>query len=227
MPATLVGESARGEFVAFLDDDARAEPDWCERIVAAFRNVQPKPVSVGGKILPLYDTPLPGWFPREIEVRSWGEEPGFLDQTKSRYGFSGSNMSFPRNVLARYDGFCTELGMQGRTLRMGEDSDLFNRIQEHEPLFWYDPRLIVHHLVPRRNLTLRYRLARAYASGRSLAFIREKRSESNSLRIELLNTGFLAKESAMSLWRDRKDRAAQFLKLCELIKQLGILTGRR
>ena len=219
-------QSARGEFVAFMDDDARAESNWCAGILDAFRSVDPKPVSVGGKILPLFDDPLPSWFSREFEVRTWGETSCFLDETKSRYGFSGSNMSFPRDVLARYKGFSRELGMQGGKLRMGEDSYLFNRIQEQEPLFWYDPKLVVHHLVPKRNLSLRYRLARAYASGRSLAFMRKEKSETNSLRIELLNTGYHAKEFALSLLHERKNRTNQFLKLCEFIKQLGVLTGR-
>jgi len=219
-------QSACGEFVAFMDDDARAEQDWGERIIAAFRNIQPRPVSVGGKILPLYDAPLPSWFSREIEVRSWGEEPCFLDEAKRRYGFSGSNMSFPRDVLERYGGFSTELGMQGSKLRLGEESYLYNRIQEQEPLFWYDPKLIVHHLVPRRNLTLRYRLARAYAAGRSTAFMIKEKSETNSLRVELLNTGCIARELALLFWRDRKNRSTQFLKLLEFTRQLGILTGR-
>lgn len=218
--------SARGEFVAFMDDDARAEPDWCQGILNAFRSVDPQPVSVGGKILPLYDAPLPKWFPPEIEIRSWGDIPCFLDESRRQYGFSGSNMSFPREVLARYGGFSTELGMQGRKIRLGEDSHLFSCIQEKEPLFWYDPNLIVHHLVPKRNLRLSYRLTRAYASGKSLAFMRQERSETNNLRVELLNTAYLFKELAVSLLRDRKSRATQFLKLCEFFKQLGILTGR-
>lgn len=219
-------QSAHGEFVAFMDDDARAEPNWCEGILHAFRNVDPQPVSVGGKILPLFDAPIPGWFSPDIEIRSWGETPCFLDETRRRYGFSGSNMSFPREVLARYGGFSTELGMQGRKIRLGEDSHLFNRIQEKEPLFWYDPELIVHHLVPKRNLRLGYRLTRAYASGKSVAFMRKEQSETSSLRVELLNTAYSLKELAKSFWRDRKNRSTQFLKLCEFCKQLGVLVGR-
>jgi glycosyltransferase involved in cell wall biosynthesis len=219
-------QSANGEFVAFMDDDARAASDWCERIVAAFRNVTPRPVSVGGKILPLFESPLPSWFTPEIEIRSWGESAGFLDGPRRRYGFSGSNMSFPLDVFARYGGFSTGLGMQGNTIRLGEDSHLFNRIQEQEPLFWYDPQLIVHHLVPKRNLRLRYRLIRAYAAGKSVAFMQLERGERNSLSRELFNAVYFVKELCRSLLRERGDRSVQFRKLCDLVKQIGVLNGR-
>jgi glycosyltransferase involved in cell wall biosynthesis len=218
--------SAKGEFVAFLDDDARAATDWCERIVTAFRTVTPVPVSVGGKILPVFNGALPAWFTPEIEIRSWGETPCFLDGPRTCYGFSGSNMSFPREVLARYGGFSPGLGMQGDRIRLGEDSHLYNRIQEHEPLFWYDPHLVVHHLVPPRNLRLRYRLSRAYASGASVAFMRRERGESFSLRDELPNTLYLFKEFLRVLVFQWSNRTEQFRKLSDLVKQAGMLSGR-
>jgi glycosyltransferase involved in cell wall biosynthesis len=165
-------QSARGEFIAFMDDDARAAIDWCERIVATFRLVNPRPAAVGGKVLPLFESPMPRWFTPEVEIRSWGEAAGFLEEPRRRYGFSGSNMSFPKEIFTRFGGFSTELGMQGRKIRLGEDSHLFRRIQEWEPYFWYDPLLIVHHLVPPRNMRISYRLARAYASGKSVAFMK-------------------------------------------------------
>lgn len=218
-------QSARGEFVAFMDDDARAANDWCAKIVAAFHRVTPRPVSVGGKVLPIFDAALPKWFVPEIEIRTWGEQAGFLEGPRRRYGFSGSNMAFPREVLARYDGFAAGLGMQGRKIRLGEDSHLFNRIQEREPFFWYDPELIVHHLVPQRNLRIGYRLTRAYAAGKSVAFMQRERGEAGGLRTELMNAAYLAKELCRSLLVDRNDRPTQFRKFCDLVKQIGVLSG--
>ena len=219
-------QSARGKIVAFIDDDARTASDWGARIVEAFQTVVPRPVSVGGKILPLFDAPLPSWFSAEIEVRTWGEGSGFLEGPRRRYGFSGSNMAFPREVLTRYGGFSAGLGMQGHKIRLGEDSDLFSRIQEREPLFWYDPKLIVYHLVPQRNLSLRYRLKRAYASGQAVAFMKRERGERKNCRIELLNTAYFAKELLRSMLLNRGDRPVQFGKLCDLYKQIGVLIGR-
>jgi glycosyltransferase involved in cell wall biosynthesis len=219
-------QSANGEFVAFLDDDARAAADWCEGVLTAFRTVLPQPVSVGGRILPMFDAPLPAWFTEELEIRTWGDSSCFLDAQTARYGFSGSNMAFPKEVLIRYGGFSTSLGMQGRKIRLGEDSLLFSRIQDREPLLWYDPSLIVHHLVPQRNLGMKYRLTRAYAAGRSLAFMQRERDELNSWWVELNNTAYFIKELITSLFSERQNPAAQFRKLSDLVKQCGLLMGR-
>jgi len=158
-------------------------------------------------------------------VRTWGEVSGFLEGPRQRYGFSGSNMAFPREVLERYGGFSAGLGMHGRKIRLGEDSDLFNRLQEREPLFWYDPQLIVHHLVPRRNLKLGYRLKRAYAAGQAVAFMQRERGERLGGRVELLNTAYLVRELLRALLLERGDRRGQFRRLCDLCKQVGVLIG--
>ena len=65
-------QEARGLLVSYIDDDARAEPDWCERIVEAFEIVTPPPVCVGGPINPYYQTTPPPWFRDGFELRSWG-----------------------------------------------------------------------------------------------------------------------------------------------------------
>ncbi len=41
---------AQGDVVAFLDDDAHAEPDWLERLLSAY--ARPEVVGVGGGVLP-------------------------------------------------------------------------------------------------------------------------------------------------------------------------------
>src|SRR5688572_24138158 len=44
---------ARGTVIAFLDDDAVAEPDWIERLAGPYRD--PQVAGVGGAILPLWE----------------------------------------------------------------------------------------------------------------------------------------------------------------------------
>src|SRR5258706_6939394 len=56
--------TALGEIVAFLDDDAIAEPDWLENLVE--RYADPDVVGAGGKIVPLWETSRPIWFPEEF-----------------------------------------------------------------------------------------------------------------------------------------------------------------
>lgn len=163
---------ARGEYVAYLDDDAQATPEWCERILNAFATVHPKPVAVGGKILPRYETAPPKWFAEDLEIRTWGEEKGFLESKRAPYGFSGSNMALPKHILKKYGGFSPEYGMVGNKVRVGDETELFLRIYQDYPYFWYDPEIIVHHWVPRQKMTVMYCVRRAFHCGLSSAKLR-------------------------------------------------------
>src|ERR1700730_13394641 len=50
---------AQGALIAFLDDDAIAEPDWLERLS---NNCQdPRILGTGGYVEPLWDEKKPGW----------------------------------------------------------------------------------------------------------------------------------------------------------------------
>jgi glycosyltransferase involved in cell wall biosynthesis len=165
---------ALAPFVAFIDDDARAEPDWAERILRHFSTVEPQPFCVGGKYLPWYETPPPAWFTDDFETRTWGETEGFLTGQRQRFGLSGSNMAYPKAVLETYGGFPTDPALMQRNL--GEETHLNYRIfnahpQRRDRLFFYDPKLIVHHYTTPRNWETGYRLQRARKAGISIAFV--------------------------------------------------------
>lgn len=160
---------AQGTLVAYIDDDAKATQDWCERIVTAFQTVTPQPVAVGGEIRPFYETAPPEWISEEFEKRTWGDTVGFLQPPRARYGFSGSNMAFQKIVLERFGGFSSEYGMTGHTVRMGEDTELFSRLYEQHPWFWYDPAILVYHWTPVSIMKISYRFWRAFRSGEAIA----------------------------------------------------------
>lgn len=158
-------KNARAEYVAFIDDDALASCDWCENILAAFRDIKPVPTAVGGPIYPWVTSPLPTWFDEDLEVRSWGDRAHYLVPPRAKIGFSGSNMAFPKKVLELYGGFNPAFGMSGGDIRMGEDTELFFRLFSHSPLFWYDPDIVVKHHVSGTVLTLKGRFQRWYQNG--------------------------------------------------------------
>jgi len=166
---------ARGKYVAYIDDDAKATPDWCKRILNPFSTVTPTPAAVGGQIFPYYETLPPVWFCDDFEIRTWGEKSGFLELPRARQGFSGSNMAFQRSILERFGGFSSMYGIVGGKLRMGEDTEFFNRIYDEEPKFWYDPAITVYHWTPRRNCTLSYRFIRGYRVGESVIHMQQRR----------------------------------------------------
>ncbi len=158
---------ARGEYVAYLDDDARADPVWIAGIHKIIQQSDRRPIGIGGPIYPYYLSEKPDWFLDEYEIRTWGDAPRFLEKGEF---FSGSNMVFSREVLARFGGFDTDLGVKGDTLNLGEETRLFNKIWdgflEHE-LFYYSPALKVYHLVPADKMNLHYFFKRRFMVGQS------------------------------------------------------------
>ena len=155
---------AQGEYVAFMDDDAQASQDWLETALSCFQEIQPPPFAIGGKILPIYNSPKPKWFKDEWETRTWGEQPRLLRKGES---FSGSNMIFKKEVLQAYGGFDTRVGVKGVYLSVGEETGLFQRIWQEEgaACFYYSPRLVVYHAVPHYKMTVSYSLKRAFVTG--------------------------------------------------------------
>lgn len=157
-----------GAYVAFMDDDAKADPHWLEYAVRCFGEIFPRPVAVGGPIFPYYDAPKQAWFKDEYEVRSWGDSERFLRRGES---FSGSNMIFRRDALEVFGGFDVRVGMKGTMISVGEETSLFQKIAasvgscEGLPLY-YSPRMLVYHVVAARKMHVRYHLHRAFATGR-------------------------------------------------------------
>ncbi|MEW6536571.1 MAG: glycosyltransferase family 2 protein [Candidatus Auribacterota bacterium] len=165
-------KEAKGEYVVYIDDDAKASPNWCERILINYDTVTPTPVVVGGQILPWHECEPPIWFHESFEKASCGDNAKFLQPPLAHTGFSGSNMCFKKSLFTSYGGFSTELGMIGNETRMGEETELFLKIFEHEPYFWYDPQLIVYHWVPSRKMLISYRMLRMYKVGYSDVLLR-------------------------------------------------------
>ena len=202
-------KEAQGEYVAYIDDDAQASPDWCERILKAFSNVKPAPVAVGGKILPWYESSPPVWFSDELETRTWGDEAGFLKPPRDAYGFSGSNMAFPRRIFYKLGGFSTGFGMVGGKLRMGEDTEFFFRLYKNgKDKIWYDPEIQVKHFTPTTHFFLSYRLKRAYVTGTSYAYLKSSWSNYSSWIKSLLGIPYvILKEIINALSASSYDRS--------------------
>jgi glycosyltransferase involved in cell wall biosynthesis len=158
--------SARGVYVAYIDDDAQAETGWLQRALEWFAHARPSPQVVGGPIRPLYDAPKPPWFQDKYETRTWGDAARSLQRGES---FSGSNMIWNRAVIERVGGFNPSLGMKGRELSVGEESAAFDRLWRlvEQPVLWYDPDLIVYHWTDPNKMRPAYYLQRAFAAGQA------------------------------------------------------------
>jgi glycosyltransferase involved in cell wall biosynthesis len=203
-------QAALGTYVAFLDDDARAEANWLE---TAQGLIERNPINlrcVGGPIHPFYTSPQPDWWLDSYEIRTRGDVERHLRQGEF---FSGSNMVWLKDALHSHGGFDSSAGMKGRLLGMGEETGLFRHVWEGEesPVFLYSPDLRVYHWVPPEKMTMGYIVKRAAANGQFEASFALSQNTNFAGRLRLVGATLrtLAFEIPTTLLRRRHYRTTQ------------------
>jgi len=163
--------AATGEVVAFLDDDAAAEPGWLEELLGGYDD--PDVQGVGGAIEPAWARGRPRWFPLEFDWVVGCTYRGLPRSAARVRNPIGANMSFRRSLFDAVGGFRDGLGRIGATPVGGEETEFCIRAVQHDSRarFLYRPRAIVRHHVPSNRATWRYFSARCYGEGLSKATI--------------------------------------------------------
>jgi glycosyltransferase involved in cell wall biosynthesis len=153
-------KEAKTLWVSYLDDDARARPDFAERIIYTAQNFSFD--CFGGVYLPWYMFGRPPWFRDE-----YGTNGKLLDETGvlSKGEISGGVSVFKKSVLEQLGGFPTSLGMSGNTIAYGEETLLQVRMRRKGFVIGFDPGLQVDHLMPLPKMTVRWMLKSAYRHG--------------------------------------------------------------
>lgn len=158
---------AKGRLLCFMDDDAEAEPEFLERI-ATFFNTHADVAGLGGRIIPKYIPSEPAWMSYYVSSLV-----GNFDYSKTVTVFKPgkfpleSNMTVLKSCFAAIGGFNTALPGVVGTLRVGgEGKEFFLRLQQSGKKIYYDPAIIVHHVVEIKKLTPHYMYRIASGIGR-------------------------------------------------------------
>ncbi|MEU3428563.1 glycosyltransferase family 2 protein [Streptomyces gardneri] len=161
--------AARCEVVAFLDDDAAAEPDWSLGLLA--RYADPEVAGVGGLVRPRWVTRRPVWFPPEFDWVVGCSYRGLPRHLAPVRNFIGANMSFRRAEVVAVGGFRADLGRVGTRPLGCEETELCLRIAARRPdaVLLHEPAAAVRHRVPAVRATWAYFVSRCYAEGLSKA----------------------------------------------------------
>lgn len=186
-------EIAESDVVVFLDDDAHAEPDWLERLLAAYQDKNV--LGVGGKILPDWEAgKRPSWLPLEFLWVVGCSYQGLPDKKAEVRNPIGANMSFRRSVFSVVGGFDTSVGRtNARSKPLGcEETEFSIRMREMLPgsQVIYEPEAIVHHHVDNVRATWSYFIRRCFAEGYSKAHVSRMAGASAALSAE---KGYVAK----------------------------------
>jgi len=141
-------ERVRSTVIAFLDDDAAAEPTWLETLLRVYAE-DLDAVAVGGAPMPDHEGERPGWFPHEFDW-VFGCHYAFLPETRQPVRhLIGANMSVRTSALRAVGGFHSDTH---------DDMDLSHRIAAaHGPAaVLYEPAARVRHVVHPERLTWNY-----------------------------------------------------------------------
>ncbi len=160
---------ARGDVIAFMDEDAVAAPDWLARLAASYEN--PQVLGVGGAIEPMWLSKRPAWFPEEFNWVVGCTYLGMPQTAAPVRNLIGCNMSFRRQVFESLGGFRNGVGRIGLRPTGCEETELCIRASQHWPAgtLLYEPKAQVSHRVPASRAQWGYFRSRCYAEGLSKA----------------------------------------------------------
>ena len=139
-------EQASGDVIAFLDDDAVANPEWVAKLVDGYE--QTDAIAVGGRMVADWVAGKPAYLPAEF---SWlvgvNYEPRLEPWTEVRNTL-GSNLSFRREVFEEVGGFDEQVGLQGEKQIQAEETELCIRMADAFGRgVLYNPEAVVAHKV--------------------------------------------------------------------------------
>lgn len=155
---------ANGRYIAYFDDDARANPEWLA--TAEWAMSERKPICFGGPFYPFYISKKPIWFRDEYGSKNLGDSPRSLAVSEV---FAGGNVVFEAKSLRSSGGFDPDFCKPSDKWTYGDEDlpQLRLRLQYPDREFYYDPRLYIKHLVRPERLNL-FRAAReCFAMGRA------------------------------------------------------------
>ena len=149
---------ARGNVLAFTDDDVTMEPTWLHHLTAGLRSGDW--AGAGGRTFPERGFVPPHWLPTEgryalapLAVFDMGADAKELEETPF-----GNNMAFRKELFEKYGGFHTGLGPRAGSdgPQKSEDSEFGERLLAAGERFRYEPGAVVYHSVPPSRLQKKY-----------------------------------------------------------------------
>jgi glucosyl-dolichyl phosphate glucuronosyltransferase len=181
--------TATGDIVAFLDDDAVADPGWLEALEEGFQD--PGVVGVGGRTEPIWASGRrPRWFPLEFDWTVGCTYRGMPAVRAPIRNVMGGNAAFLREVVSEVGGFHSGIGrsVQGRKSRpLGcEETEFCIRLSQRKPgsVMLFEPRARIGHKVSRQREGFAYFRSRCYAEGLSKALVTQEVGTQDGLSSE-------------------------------------------
>jgi glycosyltransferase involved in cell wall biosynthesis len=159
--------AATSDVVAFIDDDATAEPGWLASLAEPFE-ASDWLVGAGGAVVPVWASDR-RWLPDELlwligcTYGGHREDPGPIRNP------IGCNMAFRRQELLAVGGFAPDFGKRGAALVTCDETEVALRLERAhgQGRISYVPTARVHHFIPAARLGWRQLVRRCVSEGLS------------------------------------------------------------
>ena len=179
-------ESAKGEIIAFTDDDVLMDKGWLKDLIKATNRYREYD-GFGGRIVPLWRTKPPAWLGISGEynalrgtvfLRDDGCDDKEYCETKSVVP-CGANMFFRKRGVDENGLFRSDLGPQAGIPGAAEDTEYCQRMVNRGKKFMYIGNAIAYHPVEPEKLTKSYLTKWRYYCARSV--VRSKGIPDNTI----------------------------------------------
>jgi len=92
-------KEAKGDIIAFFDDDAVADEDWLKELERMYREYDA--IAAGGRLMPKWITKKPKLLPEEYYWLIGATHKGFPEEVTEVRNTFGSNISFKADVISQ------------------------------------------------------------------------------------------------------------------------------
>ena len=209
---TKGAEIASNEIVAFIDDDATAEPDWIEQLLAVYEETDA--IAVGGDVVPDWQTEKPDFFPAEFYWLVGCVEPGFAEDGQEVRNTYGSNISYRRVQFLEVGGYDPNTGRKGDKHLQAHEAPVGIRLRDNfgrGMVFTEDA--VVHHKLFDYRGEFSWLVSRSFWQGyskRVMDLLYQDAEDNKSAYLEQLLTRFVPKRIKNLV---RSSSVEQFLQL--------------
>jgi glucosyl-dolichyl phosphate glucuronosyltransferase len=149
-------KEARGNILAFTDDDVMVESTWLQNLTLNLKTGEWS--GSGGRVLPAKDFSQPPWL---SSMGGYAQGPlALFDPPANGFNLAnapfGNNMAYRREMFEKYGVFRTDLGPRPSSQIRGEDTEFGDRLMAAGEKIRYEPTAVAYHDVGENRAQQQY-----------------------------------------------------------------------
>lgn len=171
--------NVKTDWVACLDSDAKAHPDWLATVLETIKNDDFD--AFGGPFYAwhFFGAP-PKWLPKGFGTYEAAQPYGPLNEDNY---IPGGNCAFRLNAAQAVGCFPVDIGMTGKKCAYGEETVMFNRMEKAGFRLGYVPAMKIDHCVLPYKYSFSWQIKSAFARGRALEQVEPQQHRHAALKI--------------------------------------------